>query len=39
MQASFHRGYPIAQLAEHSDYLETMLFATFMWELPDKEQK
>jgi len=33
-----HRGYPIAQLAEHSDYLETCYLLLY-GELPDKEQK
>ncbi|RBP84206.1 citrate (Si)-synthase [Marinomonas rhizomae] len=33
-----HRGYPIAQLAEHSDYLETCYLLLY-GELPDKDQK
>lgn len=33
-----HRGYPIAQLAEHSDYLETCYLLLY-GELPDKKQK
>ncbi|MCB5162170.1 citrate synthase [Marinomonas algarum] len=33
-----HRGYPIAQLAEHSDYLETCYLLLY-GELPNKEQK
>ncbi|MFI8620152.1 MULTISPECIES: citrate synthase [unclassified Marinomonas] len=33
-----HRGYPIAQLAEHSDYLETCYLLLY-GELPDKAQK
>lgn len=33
-----HRGYPINQLAEHSDYLETC-FLLLYGELPNKEQK
>ncbi|HVK99113.1 MAG TPA: citrate synthase [Dongiaceae bacterium] len=33
-----HRGYPIEQLAEHSDYLETC-FLLLYGELPNKEQK
>lgn len=33
-----HRGYPIAQLAEYSDYLETC-FLLLYGELPTKEQK
>lgn len=33
-----HRGYPIAQLAEHSDYLETC-YLLLNGELPTEEQK
>ncbi|KEQ17174.1 citrate synthase [Endozoicomonas numazuensis] len=33
-----HRGYPIEQLAEHSDYLETCYLLIY-GELPDKEEK
>ena len=33
-----HRGYPIAQLAEHSDYLETCYLLLY-GELPSKTQK
>ncbi|MFU8762989.1 MAG: citrate synthase [Haliea sp.] len=33
-----HRGYPIDQLAEHSDYLETCYLLLY-GELPDAEQK
>ncbi len=33
-----HRGYPIAQLAENSDYLETCYLLLY-GELPDKKQK
>jgi citrate synthase len=33
-----HRGYPIDQLAEHSDYLETCYLLLY-GELPDKNQK
>ncbi|WP_024460486.1 citrate synthase [Marinimicrobium sp. LS-A18] len=33
-----HRGYPIDQLAEHSDYLETC-YLLLNGELPSKEQK
>ncbi|QFU76064.1 citrate (Si)-synthase [Halioglobus maricola] len=33
-----HRGYPIEQLAEHSDYLETCYLLLY-GELPNKEQK
>lgn len=33
-----HRGYPIDQLAEHSDYLETC-YLLLNGELPNKEQK
>ncbi|MGO2232573.1 citrate (Si)-synthase [Marinomonas sp. UCMA 3892] len=33
-----HRGYPIAQLAEHSDYLETCYLLLY-GELPNKDQK
>lgn len=33
-----HRGYPIAQLAEHSDYLETC-FLLLYGELPTAEEK
>ncbi len=33
-----HRGYPISQLAEHSDYLETC-YLLFHGELPTKEEK
>ena len=33
-----HRGYPIAQLAEHSDYLETCYLLLY-GELPDATQK
>ncbi len=33
-----HRGYPIDQLAEHSDYLETC-YLLLNGELPDSEQK
>jgi citrate synthase len=33
-----HRGYPIEQLAEHSDYLETC-FLLLYGELPNAEQK
>ncbi|REG84154.1 citrate synthase [Marinomonas pollencensis] len=33
-----HRGYPIAQLAEHSDYLETCYLLLY-GELPNKAQK
>jgi len=33
-----HRGYPIAQLAEHSDYLETCYLLLY-GELPDKAQR
>lgn len=34
----YYRGYPIEQLAEHSDYLETCYLLIF-GELPNKEQK
>ena len=33
-----HRGYPIEQLAEHSDYLETCYLLLY-GELPNKEEK
>ncbi|MGI9282261.1 MAG: citrate synthase [Endozoicomonas sp.] len=33
-----HRGYPIEQLAEHSDYLETCYLLIY-GELPNKEEK
>ena len=33
-----YRGYPIEQLAEHSDYMETCYLILF-GELPDAEQK
>ena len=33
-----HRGYPIEQLAEHSDYLETCYLLLY-GELPDAQQK
>lgn len=33
-----HRGYPIAQLAEHSDYLETCYLLLY-GELPNKKEK
>ena len=34
----YYRGYPIEQLAEHSDYLETCYLLLY-GELPNKEQK
>ncbi len=34
----YYRGYPIEQLAEHSDYLETCYLLIY-GELPNKEQK
>ena len=34
----YYRGYPIEQLAEHSDYLETCYLLMY-GELPNKEQK